>query len=229
MISELKNSGKYNITILLALMSLFCFLLSLFRIWFSKTNVFIFLNWNLFLAFIPWMVSTIISLNRNYQRNKFALFFLLLAWLVFFPNSPYMLTDLFHLRVRQPVPVWFDLVVILSFAWTALVYGFISLAEIEKLLSTYVKSRMATAITIAFLFVSSFGIYIGRYLRWNSWDIVKDPFPLMAEVADRFVSPFSHPRTWGLTILMGVLLNMMFWTFKFFTSDKIIAVQNRKR
>ena len=141
MIKELKSSDKYNITVLLALMSLFCFLLSLFRIWYSNTNMFIFFNWNLFLAFIPWAVSTVISLNRKYQKNKFALVLLLFTWLLFFPNSPYVLTDLFHLRAREPVPIWFDLVVILSFAWTALIYGFISLAEIENLLSKYMNRK----------------------------------------------------------------------------------------
>jgi len=226
MIRELKNSGRYNITVLLALMSIFCFFLSLTRVFFSETNMFLFLNWNLFLAFIPWASATIISLNRNYRKNKIALIILLFAWLIFFPNSPYILTDLFHLRARGAVPIWFDLVIILSFAWTGLTFGFLSLVDIEGLLSKYVNPKIVTIVTIAFLFIGSFGIYIGRYLRWNSWDILKDPFSIMAELGDRFINPLSHPRTWGLTILMGVLLNMMFWTFKFFTSNKTITTSN---
>jgi uncharacterized membrane protein len=228
MISQLRNSKRFNIIILLGLISLFCFSLSLVRFYFSENKVFLFLNWNLFLAFIPWALSGIISSNKNYQENKFALFLLLAGWLLFFPNAPYILTDLFHLHSRGHIPIWFDLVVILSFAWTGLAYGFISLLEIESLLSKYLRSKTVAITSIIFLFIGSFGIYIGRYLRWNSWDILTNPFPLIAEVSDRFINPTSHPRTWAMTILMGFLLNMMFWTFKFISSNKAFAVHNIK-
>jgi uncharacterized membrane protein len=64
------------------------------------------------------------------------------------------------------------------------------------------------------LFISSFGVYIGRYLRWNSWDVVDDPYPLFRDIAVRVLDPMDHPRAWGLTLLLGVLLNMVFWTIK---------------
>ena len=220
MIKQLKDSGRLKITFLLFVMTLFCFSLSIFRFYVSETKVFLFLNWNLFLAFIPWLISTFIALHND-RKNKFALSFLLIAWLLFFPNSPYILTDLFHLKLRSAIPIWFDLVVILSFAWTGLAYGFISLLEIETLLREHLKPKIVQLTIILMLFLGSFGVYIGRYLRWNSWDVVNDPSSLFADIGDRFMNPFSHPRTWGLTILMGILLNMIYLTLKLFQPKKI--------
>ena len=218
MITKLKHSGRFNITLLLIIMSLFCFGISITRYIITDTKVFLFLNWNLFLAFIPWLLSSIVVLKGI--QNKVSLSVLILSWLLFFPNSPYILTDLFHLRARSSAPIWFDLIVILSFAWTGLMYGFISLMDIEKLLTKYLKEKYINLITIVFLFLAGFGIYLGRYLRWNSWDIIRDPFGLATDVMDRFINPFGHPRTWGMTLMMGVLLNMMYFTLKFIKNEK---------
>jgi uncharacterized membrane protein len=218
LIERLKTQNRYNITILLIVMSVFCFGISLTRYLITDTEVFLFLNWNLFLAFIPWLLSSIFILNGLHK--KASLILLMFSWLLFFPNSPYILTDLFHLRLRTSAPIWFDLIVILSFAWTGLMYGFISLMDIVELLKNYLSERLITIITISFLFLASFGIYLGRYLRWNSWDILSNPFGLFNDIIDRFINPFSHPRTWGMTILMGLLLNMMFFSIKLISNKK---------
>jgi uncharacterized membrane protein len=122
--------------------------------------------------------------------------------------------------MNSSAPIWFDLVVILSFAWTGLMFGFVSLMDISTLLKKYFSNRTISIIIVFFLFISSFGIYLGRYLRWNSWDILRNPFGLFNDIADRFVNPFSHPRTWGMTLLMGVLLNMIFFSIKLLTTKK---------
>lgn len=225
MIKLLKNSGRFNITVALVMMTLFCFFLSVFRYYFSETKVFLFLNWNLFLAFIPWAVSTVICLNRNLRTNKIALTLLLFTWLLFFPNSPYILTDLFHLHSRGSVPIWFDLIIIISFAWTGLSFGFISLINIENLISKYLKKNAVRITMIILLFAGSFGVYLGRYLRWNSWDIIDEPYSLLSQIGERFINPMSYPGAWGMTILMGVLLNMMFWTIRLFSYGEKVIIE----
>ena len=112
------------------------------------------------------------------------------------------------------MPVWFDLVLILSFAWTGLLFGFLSLWDIERLLSRYLSRFWISVISIGLLFLGSFGIYLGRYLRWNSWDIIKEPFGLLYDIGDRLINPFSHPRTWGMTLFMGFFLNLVYWSFR---------------
>ncbi|MDR3226533.1 MAG: DUF1361 domain-containing protein, partial [Prevotellaceae bacterium] len=153
-------------------------------------------------------------IKPNIQKSKISIFVILASWLVFFPNAPYILTDLFHLNQKTSVPIWFDLILILSFAWTGLLFGFLSLLDIEHLLSKYFKQKYISIISTTLLFLGSFGIYIGRYLRWNSWDIITEPFKLIYDISDRIINPLSHTRTWGMTIIMGLFLNMVYWSLR---------------
>ncbi|MFN4363548.1 DUF1361 domain-containing protein [Chryseobacterium hispalense] len=212
MIRKLKSNKRFEITLLLILMTLFCFSLSLFRYYISETKVFLFLNWNLFLAWIPFFISSFLVIFKI--RSKLSLVVAITVWILFFPNSPYILTDLFHLRSRNAVPIWYDLVVILSYAWTGLFCGFISLLDIEKLLSDYFKKPTINIITVLFLFLTSFGVYLGRFLRWNSWDVLSNPFGLFNDVLVRIVYPMDYTKTWGVTVLMGVMLNFMYLIMK---------------
>ena len=212
MIRKLKSNKRFEITLLLILMTLFCFSLSLFRYYISETKVFLFLNWNLFLAWIPFFISSFLVIFKI--RSKLSLVVAITVWILFFPNSPYILTDLFHLRSRNAVPIWYDLVVILSYAWTGLFCGFISLLDIEKLLSDYFKKPTINIITVLFLFLTSFGVYLGRFLRWNSWDVLSNPFGLFTDVLVRIVYPMDYTKTWGVTVLMGVMLNFMYLIMK---------------
>jgi len=216
-----RNKHRLNITILLITMSLFSIGLSITRAMMTDTKVFLFLNWNLFLALIPWLLSSLLVLKG--LNSKGLVILLILVWLAFFPNSPYILTDLFHLKLREGVPMWFDLVLILSFAWTGLLYGFISLKDIESLLKKYTSGKLIFLLSIVFLFMSAFGIFLGRYLRWNSWDIISNPMGLFNDIAVRFADPVSFPNTWGMTILMGILLNMMYLSFKFIRKTNTLS------
>ena len=225
MIAQLKSAKRFNETLLLFLFSSFCLVLSIVRVAMSATPTFLFLNWNLFLAFIPWAASSILIIYPKLQEKKLAVLALLGAWLLFFPNAPYILTDLFHLRHDfLTMPLWFDLLLILSFAWVGLMFGFMSLWDIEKILKRYlVKSRLKGLLSYRLsiplfssllLFIGSFGIYLGRYLRWNSWDIIAEPFALIYDIGDRFINPFEHPRTWGVTLFMGLFLNLVYWSLR---------------
>lgn len=214
MIKLLKEKNRFSEALFMGFMSILCFCFSIFRFMYTDTKVFLFLNWNLFLAFVPWAVTSIVILKPGIQGYRITVFILLGIWLLFFPNAPYILTDLFHLRLNSNMPKWFDLILILSFAWTGLIFGYLSLWDIEKLLSKYLSQFWISLISVSLLFIGSFGIYLGRYLRWNSWDILNEPFYLIYDITDRLVNPLDHPRTWGVTIFMGVFLNMIYWTFR---------------
>lgn len=212
MIKKLKENQRFEITILLIFMTIFCFSLSIFRYYISETKVFFFLNWNLFLAGIPFLISSFLFIFNI--KSKLSLIIAIAVWILFFPNSPYILTDLFHLKIRSSIPIWYDLVVILSYAWTGLFFGFISLLDIEKLLSAYFRKSTINIITVSFLFLTSFGVYLGRFLRWNSWDILNNPFGLFNDIAVRIIYPMEYTKTWGVTILMGIMLNFMYFMMK---------------
>ncbi len=214
------NLSDYKVHILLALMTGFCMLLSVLRVYLSGSFYFLFLVWNLFLAAVPFIITSLISFKSKSRVQLFKIIGVSIVWLLFFPNAPYILTDLFHLRLITDFPKWFDLILIISYAWTGLLFGFLSLLKIEALYRCYLSNIKIEIFSSLILFVASFGIYLGRYLRWNSWDILNNPEGLLYDITNRIVNPFEHPRTWGMTLLFGVLLNMVYWTIKLLRKDK---------
>jgi uncharacterized membrane protein len=113
------------------------------------------------------------------------------------------------------VPKWFDLVLILSFAWAGLMFGFMSLWDIEKIVATSIHKKLMPVVSFSLLFLGSFGIYLGRYLRWNSWDIITKPFNLFYDISSRILNPFQHKGAWGMTLFMFIFLSMIYWSFRF--------------
>jgi uncharacterized membrane protein len=112
------------------------------------------------------------------------------------------------------MPLWFDLLLILSFAWTSLLFGFLSLWDLEFILYQKIKSPLVSLVSAALLFIGSFGVYLGRYLRWNSWDIITHPLLVFSDIGKRFVNPLEYQDTWGMTLFMGLFLNMLYWSFR---------------
>lgn len=155
--------------------SLFSIMLLIYRIIKSDSLSYIFLVWNLFLAFIPWWMSNFIKKQKTINYKIIPLGIL---WLLFLPNAPYILTDLFHLKARAPLPLWYDLILVLSFALCGLMIFFKSLKDMFELLSQKLKPLYVTLITPFVFWLISFGLYLGRYLRFNSWDIIH-PFRLL--------------------------------------------------
>jgi len=112
--------------------------------------------------------------------------------------------------MNTAMPIWFDLVLILSFAWTGLLLGFLSLWDIEKILKKILSRTWVSIISSVLLFIGSFGVYLGRYQRWNSWDVIDEPTGLLQDIGNQIINPSDHPRTWGMTIILGLFLNIVY-------------------
>lgn len=223
--NRVNGFGRWSEYIFLCALTLLCFGLSMTRYYVTESRIFLFLNWNLFLAFIPWVLTQITILIPWFERSWIAVFLLGIVWLLFFPNAPYILTDLIHLKHRTKVPMWFDLMLILSFAWTGLMYGLMSLWEIERILGNFMKRKLVVLCSICLLFLSSFGVYLGRFLRWNSWDVISKPEDIMQDTLDRFMNPTEHPSTWGLTLLLGIFLNIVYFSFELLKNGRGRSLQ----
>lgn len=143
------------------------------RMLYSGSIRFIFLLWNLFLAWIPFQVSLYLPLAK--PANKPRAYFLLVLWLLFFPNALYIITDLIHLETKANVPVWYNAILLFASAITGLMMAFASLYKVELFFNKHVGPKASAKLIIAFLFLGSFGVYLGRFLRWNSWDIISNP------------------------------------------------------
>ncbi len=208
-------------TLYLVVFSLICVGLTIFRTIYTGSSFLLFLNWNLFLAAIPYLITSLIRQSPGIRSGKIILSFLFVAWFLFFPNAPYILTDLFHLRISKAMPIWFDLSMLLLFSWTGLMFGFLSFLEMERIIMQK-NVRWNSFLSSMLLVIISFGIYVGRYLRWNSWDVLSNPEPLFYELGGIFTDPKQHPGAWGMTITMGLLLNAIYWSFKLLKRTKSI-------
>ena len=183
------------------------------RVLMTGRGIFLFLVWNLFLAVIPFAISTMLGTARGPLRARL-LVPVGAAWLLFFPNAPYILTDLFHLERRAGVPLWYDLALILSCAWNGLMLAYASLADMQRLVQQRLGTGAGWAFATLALLLSSFGIYLGRYLRFNSWDVLANPLTLFFDIVNRILHPFSFPGTWGVTLVFGLFLLVGYGTVR---------------
>jgi uncharacterized membrane protein len=205
-------------TAFLLFVSLYAVMLFAFRVLYTGTLGYLFLNWNLFLALLPWLLTSL-AVMRN-MRSRIAILVVMALWLLFFPNCLYILTDLVHLRRAEKAPLWLDFIMVLTFAWAGLCYGFISLMDIERFLKESFRAgpRLTSILSVSMIYLAAFGIYVGRFWRWNSWDLLGSPAELLTDVYGRFTSGGTAYRIVGFTVLMGTLLNAMYFPLRYLRS-----------
>jgi uncharacterized membrane protein len=187
--------------------SAFCVALVSARIVWSGKIRYAFLVWNLFLAWLPLLIA-IVACDQYKRAGRWNWPSAALAggWLVFFPNAPYIFTDLIHLTRSLSSHFWVDLALILSCALTGLVLGFLSL----YLMHTIVRQRFGG--TCSWLFImfvaglSGFGICIGRFLRFNSWDVLLRPMKLYRGVGEWVSEPFANSSSLAFGVLFAAFL-----------------------
>lgn len=186
-----------------------------------------FLNWNLFLAWIPLACAAgAVALQGPTREPRLGVIPLLAIWLLFFPNAPYILTDLLHLAPRQGVPLWFDLLMLLSFAWNGLILGFASLWIVQGLVRRWYGWIAGWAAAAICLFAAAAGIYLGRFERWNSWDLIVQPAPLLRSIAHGLLDPTQHLKAIVIVVLLAAILGMMYLTLALFAGNRQITIDN---
>jgi uncharacterized membrane protein len=184
----------------------------LVRFIYTGKYAFIFLVWNLFLAWIPFAISGLFKKIGNADKWKQVIVFT--TWILFFPNALYIVTDLIHLEQETSVPKWYDAVLLFSSSAIGVIMAFVSLLRIEKFLVYKFSHRLVELIVFSILFLGSFGVYLGRFLRWNSWDIVNNPLGLLSSIGQRFVFPLQHLQTWGITIILTTAFYLLYLIIK---------------
>ena len=182
------------------------------RIFYTGSTLYLFLVWNIFLAWVPCMISSLFKKMNDRSKWKSVLVFC--CWLAFFPNALYIVTDLIHIQQESLVPKWFDALLLFSSAVLGLLLAFISLYRVEAFLKKMVGIKLLAPLILLILFLGSFGVYLGRFLRWNSWDIISNPFQLLISIGHRIVSPFDHVQTWGITLVFTAFFYLLYITIK---------------
>lgn len=187
------GSKNANLLTSLAASCLVSLILLMARVVATDSMRYVFLIWNLVLAIIPlvlavWLVSRI----KTHGWLRWQQIVLTGLWLVFLPNSFYLITDFVHLAQTHEVNVYFDTALITSFVFNGLATGYLSVYLIHKELTKRFSEKNALILVSLIFLLCSFAIYLGRFTRWNTWDILLRPAGLLFDVSDRFVNPSLH-------------------------------------
>ena len=200
----------------LALSALLCFAFWFTRVILTRTPTYDFLIKNLFLAWLPYFFSlAAVWMKRSPRpRSKWSIAAVWAAWLVTFPNAPYIFTDLIHWRDRPRImPWWFDLGLVLMFGLAGCFAGIVSLKMMHDLVRRAIGGVVGWAFVTSVALLSGFGIYLGRFERWNSWDLLIQPRRMLTQTLFRSLGPQSVDRTFGVTLMFGAMILVTYVMF----------------
>jgi uncharacterized membrane protein len=209
-----RHSRQFAMFGALSLATLVCVGLLILRVAWSHRPTYIWLLWNLALAWLP-VVAAFIAYNWWQRKLGFGRLMIPacgLFWLAFFPNAPYLVTDLIHLQAKPGAPFWYDLILLVAFAWTGFFLGLASLVMMQEIVRRAVGPVTGWIFAILVLGLSSFGIYLGRFLRWNSWDLVFNPLRLLGSAAEPLLHPVAHAQSIAFSVLFAFFLVAMYLT-----------------
>lgn len=182
-----------------------CILIVLMRRAYLGYASYSFLIWNLTLAWIPLLFSFATYRFHLTGRHKTWLFATCaVAWFLFFPNAPYMVTDFVHLSPIHIAPEWLDVITIVACAWTGWIVGFLSLYLMQEIVRVRWGWISSWLFALAMLALGSVGVFCGRYLRWNSWDVIRDPLHVLR------LRAYMQHQYWQPGDLMFLLTLSMF-------------------
>ncbi len=186
-----EHKYKAGVFVLLGAASVVCVTLVLGRVIYTRTGGYTGLVWNLFLAWIPFILAYIaylLSWRKPLTYIVIPLFAFL--WLIFFPNAPYILTDLQHLgKYPGNMPVWYDVILLVWFSWTGMLLGIVSLNLMQQIVKREIGRRAGWIFVFLAASLTSVGLYLGRFVRLNSWDILRNPLQMASNVTDWLEDP----------------------------------------
>jgi uncharacterized membrane protein len=171
------------------------------------------LVWNLFLAWVPLLFALAVYDGARRGIGRLPLLALGALWLLFFPNAPYLVTDLKYVGQFSDVPLWYDVVLLSTGAWAGLALGFISLYLMHAV-ARRAWGALNAWLAVGFaLALSSFGVFLGRFERWNSWDVFTDPGLIARQLADGLANPLDYPRALAVTAVFTTFLGTTYLVF----------------
>ena len=194
---------------------IFAVILNILRIVLFGNDSFLYILWNIFLALIPYLISSILLFRIKDKKDLFKPLFIIgfIFWFLFLPNAPYVVTDFIHLGHIRSVPVMYDIFLLFVSASVALLMGLYSLVQMEKIfLLRFSKTTTNIIIAVIILF-TSFGIYLGRFLRFNSWDLFVSHDSLFSGIWNVFILPNSI-NVYAYTLLFFSFIYVFFISFK---------------
>jgi uncharacterized membrane protein len=156
------------------------------RIVYTGHYAYLFLVWNLILAWLPFLFALVVV---AFRRSQLLLGMFGLLWLLFFPNTTYLVTDLIHLRHYDFIPIWYDAIMLFAFALTGLMLGLLSLYFVHAVVQSHFGLVLGWLFVLITAVLGGVGVYIGRFMRWNSWDVFTNPATLLNDLTFNLLHP----------------------------------------
>ncbi|MGV2829278.1 DUF1361 domain-containing protein [Myxosarcina sp. GI1(2024)] len=183
--------------------------------------------WNLFLAFIPLVLSFWLFLKPKAYRRSPLWWLGFIVYFAFLPNAPYLLTDIIHLieAIRAGYSVWITTLVFIPLHSIAIWLGWeayvICLINQGYYLKQQGKKRFILGSELITHFLCAIGIYLGRFLRFNSWDIVTQPNVLFVSA----IEELTDKRPLLVIAITFVVLIVTYWLMKQITLGLLLRIR----
>jgi uncharacterized membrane protein len=205
------RSTQSRLLLILGLLSLVSIGFYAGRVIVSHSLSYWYLVWNLFLAWLPLLFALLlIKFLRYHPWSSWGGTALSLLWFLFLPNSFYIVSDFVHLGDIGQLDIQYDTVMFFIFALSGLLLGFVSLYLVHQQLLKRLSRATSHTLVAIILLVCSYAIYLGRDLRWNSWDAFLHPAGVIFSLSDPFINPSTHHDAFTTTITFFVLLGTLY-------------------
>jgi len=212
--------GNKNTLLLLSVGILYA--LVTFRMIYSSKLYYLFLIWNTFLAVLPYVIS---EYDVRCKSSKYKTIVLCFLTILFLPNALYLISDFEHLAERPPVPFFFDILLMFYASMLGLLFNVLAIRNIHKTILHYLKPKTANKLIAFIIILSGFGVYLGRYLRWNSWDIITHPKTLLLDCIYHSLHPNLFGYTWAVSIGYAFVLGFGYLLFR--QTEQLIQQDNK--
>lgn len=207
--------NKFFIPKQILIILLLAVVLNITRFFMFESRYFVYLLWNIFLAIIPFIISSILLWYALKKRLTTAVFIVGgIIWILFLPNAPYLVTDIIHLGRNYSAPLLYDTFLVFTSAWVGLLLGLYSLSHIDKIMHLKYSKRMSSIILTIIILLTSFGMYLGRFLRFNSWDVVSNPSLLFSNIHKILSEPRGYTDAYIFTGLSFLFLYVSYIAWK---------------
>lgn len=168
---------------------------------------------NLALAWVPYLAALWAVGMRAWTRwRRWLLVLPLPIWLAFFPNAPYMITDFMYLP-RLAVDTWYQIGIFMAFALCGLYLAVASLYLMHTLVRGAFGFFAGWVVVWAAITVSGLGVFVGRFLRWNSWEVFTRPGELWTHASSRLTAPDDLLGPLAFSAMFSAMLAVFYFMF----------------
>jgi uncharacterized membrane protein len=197
-------STLYTSVKMILLVTIVAGIMSLVRFVLTEYDSYLWLNWNLFLGLLPLLFAWLVTISKRFWLSSI----LVILWLGFLPNAPYLVTDFIHMADIGPQSLlWYDAMMIFMYTVAGIASWIVSVQVLQS------KFTWPSWVVWLIAFLTGFGIYIGRYIRFNTWDIVTNPSAIFETIGVIITQPKNHEPVIGMTVVFTVILVTLYFGF----------------